>query len=387
MHILVVPSWYHTPNNPIRGIFFKEQAQALHAAGHQVGVLVPPSPVLTWNGLRELRRYAGRGNNTQITHEDGLLTYRIPYWGWQASLILSHRKQVVERVYKQYCDDHGTPDVIHAHSLRYAGYAVAGLKHHGIPLVITEHMGFFIQGRYSPQGHSYLVESLKKFDAILTVSEAMQHALQPFAPQREIQVVGNMVDTELFRPNPVQMPNRCFTFAIIGGLTPNKHVDHVLRALASVIQSGVEAELEIGGDGVEREKLHQLAHQLGIHEQIRFHGAATRQQVSEIVQGVDCVVSASSHESFGINLIEAMACGKPVIASRSGGPQSFVDKTNGILFDVGDQAGLITAMQTMLEQIDTYDPTIIRENITRQYSQAAVVARLEAVYTTVLATQ
>jgi glycosyltransferase involved in cell wall biosynthesis len=82
-----------------------------------------------------------------------------------------------------------------------------------------------------------------------------------------------------------------------------------------------------------------------------------------------------------IVLSEATACGKPVVATRSGGPESIVTPENGLLVEVGDVAALAGALRTMVEQArERYDAATIRAQFLERYSRPAVVDALEAVY-------
>ena len=78
MHILIIPSWYNTPAEPIRGSFFRDQALALQKAGHRVGILVPPAKLRSLHGLDEVRHNFRRAN-TAVTVEDDSGITDLPY--------------------------------------------------------------------------------------------------------------------------------------------------------------------------------------------------------------------------------------------------------------------------------------------------------------------
>ena len=94
----------------------------------------------------------------------------------------------------------------------------------------------------------------------------------------------------------------------------------------------------------------------------------------------DCFVLPSHHESFGIVFTEAMACGKPVIATRCGGPEAIVRPESGLLLEVGDVDALADALEHMFRHAHEYDRERIRADFERRFSRAVIVDALEAIY-------
>ena len=152
MHILFIPSWYSTPDNPIRGSFFRDQALALAKAGHQVGILVPPSRLRTWHGLRQMRHnWRHPSYVLEVELDAGLAIYRIPWWGWKGTLLRSERAALGLAAFDRYCQEQGQPDIVHGQSLLYGGYLAAVIKRQrGIPAVVTEHSSVYIRGPILP---------------------------------------------------------------------------------------------------------------------------------------------------------------------------------------------------------------------------------------------
>ncbi len=89
---------------------------------------------------------------------------------------------------------------------------------------------------------------------------------------------------------------------------------------------------------------------------------------------------ASLHESFGVTLVETMATGHPVIATRCGGPESLVTPDNGLLVDVGRPDQLAAAMRSFVRGEFRYDPDAIRRRALERFSRPVIVDRLESVY-------
>jgi len=168
MHILLIPSWYPTPQNPITGLFMREQALALQEVQHQVGVLV--SPVLrSKKNLTQVQRLADLYPITTVGNDVGIVTYRTIQWGWFPGFLApANRHLVVKsglRMFKRYLQEQGPPDVIHAHNISYGGYLATLIrKKWHIPVVLTEHSTRFLR--------NYIVQivRLRQLEILLTQS-------------------------------------------------------------------------------------------------------------------------------------------------------------------------------------------------------------------------
>ena len=117
---------------------------------------------------------------------------------------------------------------------------------------------------------------------------------------------------------------------------------------------------------------------------MRWLGPISRVQAPKLFTDCHIYVMPSRHETFGVVYAEAIASGKPIIATRCGGPEFIVNATNGVLVDVGDVPALSQAMQTMAAHWADYSPQAIRKDFEQRFSRAAVVRQLRALYQEVL---
>ena len=136
----------------------------------------------------------------------------------------------------------------------------------------------------------------------------------------------------------------------LGRFVPKKGFDVLLRAAAEAVGQDATFRLEIGGDGPERKALHSLAGQLGIADRVRFCGWVD--DVAAFLADADLFVLPSRIEPFGIVVLEAMACGVPIVATRVSGPLEILDESTALLVPSDDPAAMAAAMTATFEAPD-----------------------------------
>ena len=159
-----------------------------------------------------------------------------------------------------------------------------------------------------------------------------------------------------------------------------KGIDILLRAWKTIVKEAPEAKLIVGGGGHAASKAVEWCKKYGISDSVEFLGALDRSQVVFRMQECDCFVLPSRYETFGVVYIEAMACGKPVIAAANGGPDDFVCGFNGILIPPEDTESLEQAFRQMLQRQGQYHVEQIRKAVEERFSSSAIAMQLERVY-------
>ncbi len=196
------------------------------------------------------------------------------------------------------------------------------------------------------------------------------------------ETVPNIVSNH-FADYPISRSRRTknsFIFLCVALLSPKKAIDNLLVAFALSFKGNLQVIMRIGGDGSERQKLEKLAQSLGIKRQVYFLGALTREQVAREMAKTDVFVLPSHYETFGVVVIEALALGKPVLATRCGGPESILRSQDGELVPVNAPQALAAAMQKMYREINKYNSQEIRKTCLVRFGETSVVARLMAEY-------
>jgi D-inositol-3-phosphate glycosyltransferase len=210
-------------------------------------------------------------------------------------------------------------------------------------------------------------EVLKQSDALVAESQASQdHMMQDYEVRPEaIRVIPCGVDPAVFYPQDrlqarhrLGLPPGIPILLFVGRLQPLKGIATLLRSAQLIRRAHADMQVLIVGGGVdtndpnetqERQRLQELMARLGLMRHVQFITAQPQDVLAQYYAAVDVLVMPSHYESFGMVVLEAMACGTPVVASRVGGMASTVlDGQTGFLAPVGDAPAFAEAVQKIL---------------------------------------
>lgn len=223
----------------------------------------------------------------------------------------------------------------------------------GAPVVIGPMNG----GMNYPQGFSYMQSSIEHFlinlgkgssnllnllipgkrkAAVLLVANQRTSEALPVVVKkvRTLGLVENGVDLSLWKVPEIEDRSQDgrVHFSFIGRLLDLKGVDILLEAFSDVTKE-CNAHLDIFGDGKCQNKLIELTNKLGLNNYVTFHGFVPQEKVANELAKRDVLILPSLHECGGAVVLEAMALGLPVIATKWGGPADYIDEACGILID------------------------------------------------------
>jgi phosphatidyl-myo-inositol alpha-mannosyltransferase len=341
-------------NNQIRG-----QARALRQLGHAVEVFGPASGAIE-DGERRLGR-----------------TLTVTIGGTESGLGVDPRAfcAVGRMVRRRF-------DVVHVHEPLTPLAPWIAVMRSRAPVVGTFHVHREHHGLYG--AWSWALQPLaRRIRARIAVSEAARRTVAPHFPGEYV-IVPNGIEGERFRttrPRPAAFAADRPHVLYVGRLEPRKGVEHLVRAMAQVQQRVPAASLVIVGDGSGRGGLARVAREVGAS--VRFAGRIADDDLPAYFQAADLVCSpALGGESFGIVLLEAMASGRPVVASRIEGYEALVGAANAaVLVPPGDAAALAAELVTLLESPERR--RVLAANgaaLARAYEWQTLAPRLEAIY-------
>ena len=390
LKIFVLPSWYP----PNEGAFFEQHSQALTKKGAEVTVLAV-------NNVGPLNFIMSRGKGTSISKfafNQGIKEYRRICLVWPKSYFrnIKHWIEAAVSLYENVSAKEGQPDFIQVHSSMWAGAAAAQIKKkYGVPYVLTEHRGRFIKKSgdnlklYPTYQKDLLYSAFKNADHLIAVSNKLKEGMKEYFEGEaipDISLVPNMVNTEFFDLQKEKgRPADEFTFFFLGELQWHKGVDLLIKAFYGLLhQKDRKCRLIIGGEGKGKRHLMKLIKHYEIEESVSFTGKLSREEVKDYMQFADGFVLPSRYEAFGVVLLEAMASGLPVVATKSGGPEDFVPELAGYLIEPGDDKALMEAMNKMVLERTTFKDEEIAAYVRENFSPQVISEQYLKLYKEIL---
>jgi phosphatidyl-myo-inositol alpha-mannosyltransferase len=340
-------------NTQIRG-----QAKALRQIGHSVDVFGPASGPLS-DGEHALGRAVS-----------------ITMGGTESGLGLDPRAFAAAARLGR-----GPFDVIHVHEPLTPLVPWVTVAAAQAPLVGTFHVHREAGHRLYARWKHMLAPLVRRLRARLAVSDAARRTVATHFPG-DYEIVPNGIDVAGFRqprPRPRALDPDRRTVLYVGRLEPRKGVETLIRAMTSVQTIAPDVTLVIVGDGSARASLAAQAGSGAVH----FAGRVADADLAAYVQAADVVCSpALGGESFGIVLLEAMACGKPIVASRIEGYEALVDKAGcARLAAPGDAEALARELTALLASPDTQRRLgLAGAAAALEYDWPAIALRLDAIY-------
>jgi len=376
MRIVLIPSWYPTRVQPHAGGFVRSMARAVAAAGVDVTVLYPE--------LRSLRAWRpGAGSGELVESQDGPITelrwcgYR--WWPRERHGTIAFAS-AARRLICEYVSRREAPDLIHAHVALPAGAAAAQIAGvWDVPMVLTEHAGPFAMMTQTYWQRLGVRRATTLAAAVTAVSPALAAAMKSERVTPEVEIIPNTLDSAFLDPPPARRNSA--RFISIASMQASKGIAELIQAFARVAAGLPDATLTLAGDGPERDSFIALVAELGLTDRIRFPGLlAGPREVRAALLDADVFVLASHAETFGVSIIEAMACGLPVVATRCGGPESIVTPVNGGLVTVGNVAELADAMEQAVRGLDRFNARATIDDCLARFGPAVVAQKYISLY-------
>jgi glycosyltransferase involved in cell wall biosynthesis len=377
-HIVAIPSWYKSARGSGGG-YFRDQALALQQAGWRVAMLAPD--IYTPRDLRRGEVAPGRSRSVRV-EDDG-----VPTWRRDALVLvprLPYRNATIfawcgRQLFARYARANGAPDLVQAHGALNAGVAAWAIRRRwGIPYVLTEHSTAFAQGRLRRWERDLVRRVIGGAQHCLAVSPQLAELLTAQYPGSRWQYLPNPLG-EAFLTADVAARRRetgePFVFISVARLSPEKGHAALIEAFADAFAGGPGSRLRLAGEGPMRAELERLCAARGVAGQVDFLGLLPSETVRDELAAADAFVLASDVETFGVAVIEALACGRPVIVTASGGPDHMVSAANGMLILPRDPAALRDALIRMRREAGDYDSTAIRDEALRLYGPEAFARR------------
>jgi teichuronic acid biosynthesis glycosyltransferase TuaC len=279
-------------------------------------------------------------------------------------------------------------DLIHAHFAYPDGVVAAWLgRRYGVPVVITEQAPWRPWLDDHPLVRRQTLWAAQESMFVIAISRFVRDTIVHFTHDPgKVRVIPDGVDGDVFVPLPKgQQPNLC-QILYVGQLFFTKGIDILLQAMHKLVGRHPEYRLVLVGGNYYRNKqlqgehLQLMAHDLGLGDRVEFVGTKPLPELVRLMQESAVLVLPSRAESFGCVLVEALACGTPVIATRCGGPEDIVTEQVGMLVPVGDTDALAQAIGEVVENREAYSPELLRGYALESFAWEQVARRTVDLY-------
>lgn len=377
MFVLLISRGIPSDNDPQWGCFERDQALALHKAGHKVVVLSIDSRAKFYS------------TKLGISHKiiDGVDFYNLSCFPNVIFRPIAYRIMLfliswqLDYLYKRMQKTHGTPDLIYSHYLLNSYAALRLKKKYNLPLVAIEHWSEVNKDVLK----SYVKYSGDKVysiaDKVIAVSDSLKSMLNKHFHVDAL-VVHNLVG-EGFDYNPTSQRST-FNFVTVGSLFHVKGYDILIDAFAKIASVNNNFRLTIVGDGNQRPLLQQLITKHNLQSKVSLVGRKSRAEVADILLNSDVYVSSSRNENFSVSVLEALSIGLPVVATICGGIRECINDSNGLLVPTENVDLLSDAMLKISQNISNYNRESIAHDFENRFSTTSIVNKLVSIFETII---
>jgi glycosyltransferase involved in cell wall biosynthesis len=380
-HILFLCSWYPNPDEKSNGIFIKRHAQALSLKHHVTVVFAKSAssiqePILIKNEEENLEEYL----------------YFYPKLNHNVPIISSAQKfRDLKQAYKQLLarlPADRTFDIIHVNTIFPAAIPafLALKKYPSAKLFITEHWS----GYYPEDGNykgtivtRFTKQLVAKAEAVLVISEKLKQAMLAHGLKNNYQLIHNTVDVTLFKPQTIKStPTGILHILHVSSLVEReKNISGIIAVAAELQKNKLAFHLTIAGENNTEIGTHQkLVSQHNLEEKITFTGFKTPIEVAELMNRTDVFLLFSHYEGEPVVVLEALACGLPVISTTVGEIPNMIQTGMGLVLETASVSSCSEALQKYRRE-DFKSKEDMNRYISAHYSPEAVCKKITELYT------
>lgn len=369
MKILHLLSWPPTPDNPTLSNFCFRHINALPEDCSSVVLTVTTGPTAGISCSKEVRYTQVQ---VIVRHSDNALVRKWRIWrGFQCGLAYVRQHFFV-------------PDLIHVHVTYPAGLvAYHWKKRYGTPYVITEHWTGY-QPQNSDQLPAARLHILRRIarhaSTIMPVSEDLARNMRRCGMEGNYRVIYNVTDTGCFT---LREPNSqdCKQILHVSTLRDDaKNFSGILRVMERLHKQRNDFVLNVVHDYEAPQAFRDFVQQHGLVETVIFHGRKSAAEMAEMYRHSDFLLLFSNFENLPCVIVEALACGVPVLATRVGGIAEIVNTERGMLVDAGDEEALLAQTNYLLDHARSYDAEAIRQYAVANFAPKVIGGQIRSVY-------
>jgi glycosyltransferase involved in cell wall biosynthesis len=358
IRVLFVPQWYPNNEHKFLGTFCREHVHAA-ALYEDVAVLVYTSRLERWPTMR-WERVEDHGVPTFFA------TYgHSPVPKTTLPFFYFHLRRALRRVAQEW----GRPDVVHTQD-RYAYDVIKALTNFSIPVVISQHWTGFMKRSLDRREVRRFRHAFAHAKRVLPDNRFADAYYRQYGLKAQVRWLPNTIATETFWASPKPRKEPWLLHA--SGFTPQKRFPDIIQAFARVRANRSEAVLQVVGESSNRHEFEALAKHELPPGSFYFHGFLPKPQLADLMRRASGFVLPSEAENLPCVLIEAMACGCPVLSTRIGGIPDLLGGGGGLLVEVGNIEQIAEGMCQLLDGTHGFDMARISREIREQFSHENV---------------
>lgn len=379
-HLIYIPRWYPSTEDPMLGLFVTRHAKAAIRAGYRVSVAY---------ACPALKKATHLKYEVRVSRDGDLLEVTVAYQNLPGIPGMIRQISAWYKALQEVIRNGGKPDLIHAHVLtRTAIFAfLCGIRYRA-PYMITEHWS-----RYYPENRQYK-GIIRRFmtrmvicfaQKVTVVSQSLASAMKNCGLNFEAEILPNLVDTDLFVPGPPKTNDKKRIVSISCFDEKSKNLFMLIDAFKLLNDQKKNTELVLIGEGHDLDKTKQYVADSGLEpEKIIFTGKLEKNELVKSLQGADCLALSSNYETFAIVVFEALACGIPVVVTDVADLSLHITPEMGRIVLKGDVMDFMNKLANVLENPGQFPREQMRSYVVKNFGPQAIADQLNALYSPLL---
>ncbi|MBK7128215.1 MAG: glycosyltransferase [Crocinitomicaceae bacterium] len=368
-HILILPRWYPNRHDVQLGNFIRQMAKLL-CSTYDISVIYVQADATIH---KEFELIENRENNF---HE--IIVYFKEGQGVFSKIINARRYRKAQTI--AYQKLHHKPDCCHVHvPYRSAMLATRLKQRDNIPFYITEHWSGHLNGEWQKKNAADKLLYKKILAQAVKISCVSKKLAEHFKINTgfNAEVIPNLIQFESSVESKLVVDqNKTIQLLSISDLTDKiKNISGLLHAFADALHANKNLHLTVIGGGPDEQDLKNLATKLQIEDKITFTGRLSHDQTMHTLATCDFYICNSQFETFGMACAEALLAGKPVISTRCGGPEEYLNSENSILIPTNDHQALVHAIRDMSKHYQNFEKNKLKQSIQSEFGVNAVLAK------------
>lgn len=382
LKILFLPSWYPTKKEPLNGIFIKKHAEAVANFCNVIVIFVSSDTDLKKKTYKV------------VCNEENNVLNIFVYYKRNSSFKILNLWRIVKSWYiggKIARTKFQTPDLIHVNVVKPNGiYALILKIFLGIPYIVSEHWS-----GYLPEAKNYHTGFVKKFltnqiiknaSAVTAVSQYLASAMQKKGLKNNYFVVPNVINQKTSSAE-IKKNDRKRILHVSSLDDRKKNITGILKALSNIVKFRKDFDIHFIGEGKDRQFLENLTKKLFLTDHVFFDGIKIGIDLDEEYSRTDFLIVNSYFETFSVVTAEAMAMGVPVIITKCGGPEEYVQEDMGKSVEINNEKELENAIIYMMENHQSYNKEKLQNYANSKFNSEIVGKQFLEIYQKILSSK